>query len=99
MLQPSFLCLLVRNCTQGLPLIAAHSAHAQPRLLEHLHLRQGAARLAQRAELFEVDGHSKLLAKLDVDETPAWIFPRGLGVVVRGAGLAGGFCSWGRICE
>lgn len=70
MLSSSLLSFLISKLTQSLPLGAAHSAHAEPRLLEHLHLLQGLPRFTQFSEFGEVDGDGELGPELDVDEVP-----------------------------
>lgn len=71
MLQSSLLRLLIRNLTERLPLLRTDPAHAQPALLEHLHVLQRTPRLTQLAQLLEANRHGKLLSKLDVDQAPA----------------------------
>lgn len=71
MLLTSVLGLLICQLTQRLPLLGTDPTHAQPRLLQHLHVLQRAAGLAQLAQLLKRDGHGQLLAELNVDEAPA----------------------------
>lgn len=95
-LEPCLLGLLVRQRAQRLPLALADLADAQPGLLQKLHaLERGAGGLAQLAQLGEVDRHGELAAELDVDEAPARLLARGLGVVVRRAGAACALCGRG----
>jgi hypothetical protein len=71
MLQPRLLSLLIRNLIKRLPLLRADPAHTQPPLLQHHHVLQRAAGLAQLAQFLEANGHGELLPELDVDQAPA----------------------------
>lgn len=81
-LQPGILGLPVGQLAQRAPLVPADPAHAQPRLLDQLHLGEGPARGAQVAELGEEDGHGELAPELDVHQAPPGLVAGGLGVVV-----------------
>lgn len=71
MLQSSLFGLFIRNLVERFPLLCTDPAHAQPPLLQHHHILQRTAGLAQLAQLLEADGHGELFPELDVDQAPA----------------------------